>query len=331
MKILVTGASGFLGGHLVETLANKGYKIIAMVRETSNIELIKDLVFEFRYADLSEPETIVEAVKGVDVIIHLAAYYTFHGSSKLYEKINVEGTRYLAEAALKNKIQHFIYCSTTEVIGPVKNPPGDENTEPNPTYEYGRSKLKAEKIIKEYGLKGVNYTIIRPSGIYGPRNVNDVSYWTITSFAKNSIGTRFIIGSGENLVQFVHVKDVVEGFTLALEKRDISSRQTYIISEDKAYTYKQVYEILADLTGRKPPSKHIPKTLAKILIAPIQGVNRILGKENFLYHISTVDSVCSDRAYSIEKAKRELGYTPRYDLRTGLKETIEWYTKNGYI
>lgn len=331
MKIFVTGASGFLGSHLVESLANKGYKIIAMIRENSNIELIKNLVTEFRYGDLEEPETLNKIVKGTDIIIHLAAYYTFHGSRKLYEKINVEGTRRLVEVALKHKIQQFIYCSTTEVIGPVKNPPADENTEPNPAYEYGRSKLKAEEIIKDHGLKGLNYTIIRPSGIYGPRNVNDVSYWTITSFAKNSIGTRFIIGSGENLVQFVHVKDVVEGFTLALEKSDISNRQTYIISEDKAYTYNQVYEILADLTGRKPPRKHIPKILAKILIAPIQGLNKLLGKDNFLYRTSTVNSVCSNRAYSIEKAKRELGYHPRYDLRTGLKETIEWYTEHDYI
>ncbi len=331
MKTLVTGATGFLGSHLVESLANKGYKIIAMIRENSNKDLIKDLVTEFRYGDLGRPETLDAVVKGVDVVIHLAAYYTFHGSKKLYEKINVEGTKHLVEAALKHKIQQFIYCSTTEVIGPVKNPPGDEHTEPKPAYEYGRSKLKAEEIIKNYGGKGLNYTIIRPSGIYGPRNINDVSYWTITSFAKNSIGTRFIVGSGENLVQFVHVKDVVEGFTLALEKSDISNRQTYIISDEKAYTYNQVYEILADLTGRRPPTKHIPKLLAKILIAPIQGLNKLLGKDNFLYHTSTVDSVCSNRAYSIGKAERELGYHPRYDLRTGLKETIEWYTEHGYI
>ncbi|WEU40438.1 MAG: NAD-dependent epimerase/dehydratase family protein [Candidatus Odinarchaeum yellowstonii] len=331
MKVLVTGATGFLGSHLVEVLADKGYKIAAMVRETSNTELIKDLVYELRYGDLGAPENLPKAVKDVDAIIHLAAYYTFHGSKKLYELINVEGTKHLAEAALKNKVQHFIYCSTTEAIGPVKNPPGDENTEPNPVYEYGKSKLKAEEVIKAYGLKGLNYTIIRPSGIYGPRNIFDVSYWTITSFAKNSIATKFIVGSGENLVQFVHVRDVVEGFALTLEKSDVSNRQTYIISEDKYYTYNQVYRILAELTGRKPPSTHIPKIIAKILIAPIEGVNKLFGKENFLYHTSTVDSVCSDRAYSIEKARRELGYRPKYDLKTGLKETIEWYIENGYI
>ncbi|MEM2907550.1 MAG: NAD(P)-dependent oxidoreductase [Candidatus Odinarchaeota archaeon] len=331
MKILITGASGFLGSHLIEHLASKGYQIIGMVRENSNIELIENLVSELRYADLSKPETIKSVVQGVDVVIHLAAYYTFHGSKKLYQKINVEGTEHLAEAALKNKVKRLIYCSTTEVIGPVPNPPADEDTEPNPVYEYGKSKLKAEETVKKYGLKGLEYTIIRPSGIYGPRNVNDVSYWTITCFAKNSLGTRFIVGSGENLVQFVHVKDVVEGFTLALEKSDKSRNQTYIISEDKAYTYNEVYKILAELTNRKPPCKHISKNLAKLMIAPIQGVNKLLGRDNFLYHVSTADSVCCNRAYSIEKAKRELGYRPKYDLRSGLKETINWYMENNYI
>lgn len=330
MKVLVTGATGFIGGHLVEDLHNRGYSVIAMARKTSNISRLKELGLEIRYADLTDPPSLVEATKGVDAVVHLAAYYTFHGKKELYWKVNVEGTRSLIEACLKNGVTRFIYCSTTEAVGPVKNPPATEDVEPNPTYEYGRSKLAAERIVRSYGEKGLKYTILRPSGVYGPRNVNDVSYWFITGFAKKALWSYFIVGSGDTLIQFVHVKDVVQGFRLALEK-EISIGQTYFITEDRAYTYNEVYQILADIVGREPPKIHISPVLAKLMMFPVEVAYKVLGKENFMWHVSTVDAVTQHRAYNIEKAKRELGYRPRYDLRTGLRETVEWYKQHGYI
>lgn len=331
MKILVTGASGFIGGYLVEELVNKGYSVKGMVRRTSNISLLKQLDIELVYADLTQPETLVDTVKDVDVVIHLAAYYTFFGKRELYELVNVKGTEELAKISLKNNVKRFIYCSSTEAIGPVSNPPGDETTKPNPQFEYGKSKLLAELKVKELGNKGLNYTIIRPSGIYGPRNVNDVSYWFVTTFAKGGLASKFIIGSGENLVQFAHVKDVINGFILVLEKLDKSENQTYIISEDKAYTYLEVYRILSEILGVEPPRIHLHPKIAKILLSFIELYTRFTGNENFMYRVKVVDAVTTDRAYSIEKARRELGYTPKYDLRTGLKETIEWYREHGYI
>ena len=330
MKVLVTGATGFIGGHLVEDLHNRGYDVIAMARKTSNISKLKELGLEIRFADLTDPASLVEATKGVEAVIHLAAYYTFHGEKELYWKVNVEGTRSLVEACLKNGVTRFIYCSTTEAVGPVKNPPATEDVEPNPTYEYGRSKLAAERIVKSYGEKGLKYTILRPSGVYGPGNVNDVSYWFITGFAKKALWSYFIVGSGETLIQFVHVKDVVQGFRLALEK-EVSIGQTYFITEDRAYTYNEVYKILAEIVGRDPPKIHVPPILAKLMIFPVEVTYKIFGKENFMWHVSTVDAVTQHRAYSIEKAKRELGYNPQYDLRRGLKETVEWYKQHGYI
>lgn len=330
MKVLVTGASGFLGGHMAEGLIERGYSVVAQVRRGSDTTLLKEMDLEMRVADLTDYESLLAATKGVDVVIHLAAYYTFHGKRDLYRKINVEGTRSILEASAKNGISHFIYCSTTEAIGRVNAGIGDENTPPNPEYEYGKSKLMAEGIVKSFGSK-VNYTIIRPSGIYGPRNVDDVSYWLITSFAKNSISTRFVVGDGENRVQFAHVKDIVSGFLASLEHPEASKGQTYIISYEKAYSYNEVYAILGNIVGRPPPSLHVPPLIASAMVAPVEALNRLLGKENFMWHRSTVRAVSSDRAYSIEKAKREIGFVPKYDLETGLKETVKWYKENGYL
>ncbi len=329
MKILVTGASGFIGGHLIEELNRRGYDLIAMVRKTSNTELLEELGVELRIGDLTDPPSLLAATKGVESIVHLAAYYTFHGKKRLYEMINVEGTRYLLESALNNKISHFLYCSTTEVIGPVDNLLGNEETPPNPTYEYGKSKLKVEQLIQEFGQKGLNYTIIRSTGIYGPRNIYDVSYWFITSFMKNSMATRIVVGNGENYIQFVHISDLVQGIVLALEKSNVSKGQTYIISDERAYTYNELNEIMAEICGRKPPGIYVPPIFAKVMIAPVELFNRITRREHFLWHIKTVDAVTQDRAYSIDKAKLELGYQPKYDLKMGLQETVEWYRSIG--
>ncbi|MDI9608964.1 MAG: NAD-dependent epimerase/dehydratase family protein [Candidatus Verstraetearchaeota archaeon] len=333
MKVAVTGASGFLGGHLCEALVERGHEVVALVRRNSDLSVLSKLGVELRYIDLRTGEGLPESLRGIDVVVHLAAYYTFHGKWALYKKINIDGTRAMVEAAKRNGVRHFIYCSTTEVIGPVEDPPADEHTPPNPQYEYGKSKLIAEEIVKDCcrGKDGTRFTILRPSGIYGPRNLDDVSYWTITSFAKRSLPTRFIVGSGKNLIQFVHVKDVTQGFLLAIEKPEISTGKTYIISDDRAYTYEEVYAILSDLCNREPPKIHLPKWIAAALVLPVEVFNRITGRESFLYHVSTVNSVTKDRAYSIEKAKSELGYLPKHDLRTGLRETVDWYVKNGYI
>ena len=329
LKILVTGASGFIGGHLVELLVEKGYDVIGMVRKTSDTSLLDELDVKKRIADLTEPQTLKGAVSGVDGVIHLAAYYTFHGKKELYERVNVKGTRYLLEACLREGVQRFVYCSTTEVIGPVKEIPAREDHPPNPQYEYGRSKLRAERVVKEYGDR-IKTTIIRPSGVYGPRNVDDISYYFITSFARNALPTRIIVGSGKNVVQFAHVKDVVQGFYLALEREE-SWGQTYFITEDKWYSYLEVYDILAEITGREPPTVRVPKWLAKALVYPVHLVKVAAGKWDFMWDPKTVDAVTSDRAYSIEKAKRELGYSSRYSLRDGLSETVEWYREKGII
>jgi nucleoside-diphosphate-sugar epimerase len=331
VKVLVTGATGFLGGHLVEKLLSEGYEVRALARRTSNVARLRELGVEIVFGDLTEPETLGPATKGVDAVVHLAAYYTFFGKKELYELVNVKGTQWLAEAALNNGVTRFVYCSSTEAIGPVKNPPGDENSPLNPQFEYGRSKARAEGVVKNLAARGLRYTIVRPTGIYGPRNVDDVAYWFITSYAKGGLASRVKIGTGENLIQFAHVADVVQGFLLVLEKEDVAVNQTYIVSEDGWYTYNQVYQILRELTGKGPPSVKLPPLLAKMLLAPLELYDRVTGEGNLMHRIALVDAVTSDRAYSVAKAKRELGYRPRYDLKTGLKEAIEWYRQNGYL
>ncbi|MFA7342160.1 MAG: NAD-dependent epimerase/dehydratase family protein [Candidatus Methanomethylophilaceae archaeon] len=330
MKVLVTGASGFLGSYVAEELIRHGHEVVAMVRENSDTRLLQEMGAEMRIGHLDKPESLHLAVRGCHAVMHLAAYYTFTGKKEMYQRINVDGTAALAEACLQEGVSHFIYCSSTEAMGPVDDPPADETTPLQPEYEYGRSKMRAESLLAGFQERGLPCTILRPSGIYGPRNLDDVAFWFIRSFSRWPT-SKFMIGSGRNLVQFVHVRDVAQAFRLALEKPEVSHGQVYIVSEDRPYSYSEVYGILADVMGKKAPRIHVPAILAKAMLLEVQLFFALIRKDNFMWRLSTVDAVTGDRSYSVQRAMDDLGYRPAYDLRRGMDETVRWYRENGHI
>jgi dihydroflavonol-4-reductase len=330
LKVLVTGATGFLGGHLIEGLLRRGHEVVAMARQGSDTRLLERLGVEIRRADLGDIASLQSAVKGTDAVVHLAAYYTFSGKKEMYQKVNVQGTKNLLEAMVKADVRRIVYCSSTEAMGPTPGGIADESAECHPYYEYGRSKLKAEQLVREASVEGIEHVILRPSGIYGPRNVEDVSYWFITTFAK-SIASSFIIGDGKKVLQFVHISDVVQGFTLALERFETVKGRTYIITDSRAYSYEEIYGIMAIIFGKEPPRLHLPVALAKVMVAPVQLVNWMRHKPNFIWRVSSMDTFKVDRNYSIERARRELGYEPLHTLPEGLAETVTWYRENGQL
>jgi dihydroflavonol-4-reductase len=330
LKVLVTGASGFLGGYMAEELVRGGHLVVGMVRKGSDTDLLRKLGIELRIGDLEDQASLETITKGVDAVIHLAAYYTLKGSKERYERINVQGTQSLMEAMLKNGVHRLIYCSSTEAMGPTPHPPADEDSPCEPNYEYGRSKLRSENLIREYQKKGIEFTIIRPSGIYGPRNLDDVSYWFITSYA-NTWASKIMVGSGKRVLQFAHVEDVVRGFVLALERSEVSAGRTYFITDSRAYSYEEIYGILANIFGKDPPKWHVGVLLAKITAAPIQAFNWLRRKKDFVWRVDSMNTFKVDRYYSIERARKELGYQPKYSLPDGLKETADWYRAKGYV
>ncbi|MHC1709027.1 MAG: NAD-dependent epimerase/dehydratase family protein [Methanomassiliicoccales archaeon] len=325
MRVLVTGATGFLGGHLIEEMAKGPHVPVCAHRKGSDTRKIDDLGLEKVVFDLTDRDSMLQSLKGMDAVVHLAAYYTFTGKKEKYDKVNVKGTGDLLEACKEAGVRRFLYCSSTEAMGPIASPPGDEDSPLNPQYEYGRSKARAEELVRSSGL---DWTILRPSGIYGPSNVDDVAYYFITSF--KGLASKFIIGSGGNFIQFVHVKDVVQGFVKALD-RPASIKGTYIITQARPYTYEEVYRVLANIFQQKEPRWRVPKPLAKLMMLPIEGLSVLIGRENFLYRRETVESVTSDRAFRIDRARRDLGYEPVYDLPEGMAETVAWYRENGYL
>lgn len=325
MRVLVTGATGFLGAYMTKELKDHGHEVFGTYRKGSDTSRLESIGVPLRKFDLTDAKGMKEAVGGMDAVVHLAAYYTFTGKKETYQRLNVDATSDLLDACSSEGVGRFIYCSSTEAMGPTEGV-ADEDSSVRPQYDYGRSKVQAERLVRDHAIPG---TIIRPSGVYGPGNIDDISYWFITKYGR-SMATKFVIGSGKNLIQFVHAADVAQGFRLALENEGARSR-TYIISGERAHSYDEVYAMLGDITGIPAPKRHIPSSVAKAMIAPVQLINKMRGKDDFLFRTSTVDSVTQDRSYSIERARNELGYSPRYDLRDGLAETVAWYRANGFI
>lgn len=325
MRILVTGGTGFIGSHLVEAL--KG-DIVCLVRKTADTRHLQNLGVELVYGDLQDPYSLKQAVKDVDIVYHLGAYYTFHGIWDKYYAVNVLGTQHLLQAC--DNVDQFIYCSSSEVTGPVINPPADETYPCHPTYEYGVSKLMAEEAVrKKMNEQDFPATIIRPVGVYGPRCIDDVAYYFMINLAKKSLFTRFIAGSGENRIHFVYVKDVVQGFMKAQTPH--ARGETYFIASERALTYNEAYKTICALLGISPPRLHIPASAAKAAIAPLEMLYKIMRKDDFMAHVSTVEVTQTDRDYSWKKAHDHLGYTPEYSFEKGAQITLDWYKTQGYL
>jgi nucleoside-diphosphate-sugar epimerase len=224
MKILLTGGTGFIGSHLLEYLVKKNHDIVCMVRKTSDTSQLDKLGVEIRVGDLGEPSSLITVPKDVDLVYHLAAYYTFLGEKHYYEKINERGTQYLLNSCELAGVSRFIYCSSTEAIGAVpmadpdsKDDYAKEDAPYNPQYEYSKSKMRTEKLVMEHEGE-LDWTILRPSGAYGSRCLDDISYWWVESIAKHKMSMWFRVRNS-GTVHFTHVSDIVQGFDLAMSKK----------------------------------------------------------------------------------------------------------------
>jgi len=326
MRALVTGANGFTGSYLVKNLLGKNYTVRALVRKTSNLDLLKDLDVEYVYADLAKDEISKDIMKDVDVVYHVGAAFRTEGVPKSYFwDVNVEGTRKLLEAAKEANVKKFVHCSTVGVQGDIKNPPAKETHPYNPGDYYQESKLDGEKLalkfFKEKGLKG---TVVRPVGIYGP---GDTRFLKLFKFINN--GKFRMIGSGNVLYHLTFVEDLVEGFVLAGEKEE-ANNEIFTIGGNSYLTLSELVEKIAKILDKPVPKSSIPVWPVWIAGALCELVCKPLGISPPIFR-RRIDFFIKDRAFDISKAKNILGYNPKVDLDEGLKRTADWYKANNLL
>lgn len=325
-KALVTGSNGFVGSHLVEALLSRGYEVSCLIRKTSNLRWIQGLKVSFIYGELKDKESLKKAVKGQNFVFHLGGV-TKAKERQDYYKANYQGTKNLVEAVCESNpgIKRFIYVSSQAVMGPGQNmTPLNENSPCNPITDYGKSKLMGENAVLAYKDK-LPITIIRPPGVYGPR---DTEIFIFFKLIRNHIKPLF--GFRENYLSLVYVKDLVFGICLAAESEKAIG-QIYFIANEKPSSFSDAQDLIQKalrvkaMTVRIPVFMFIFSAFLSQLFSSLKGEVASFNPQK-AREISERFWICD-----ITKARRELGFTPKYSLEQGAIETVDWYKQNGWL
>jgi nucleoside-diphosphate-sugar epimerase len=325
-KALITGATGFVGSHLAERLIERGRAVRCLVRPTSNLKYLKRPEIEFAHGGLDETTDWDAALDGVDTIYHVAGL-TFARRAKDYFTVNHRGTEALLAAAIKrrNQIKKFTLVSSLAAIGPGRDgKPVDEDTEASPITPYGRSKLMGEEAVKA-ASDLLPFTIVRPPAVYGPRD-----YALYEFFKSLARGLSPMIGRDDKQISLVHARDLADGIILAGES-EASTGRAYFISSAEVYSMRAVADKIAGMLGRRARTIAIPRTVAFGVAVAAEAFAALTRKPPVINRDKVTD--LSQRCWgcSIERARRELGYSPKISLDEGLSETIEWYKGEGWL
>lgn len=326
MKMLITGATGFVGGRLAERLIKEGHEVKALVRESSNFKNLKNLGVELIIGDITDTKAVESAVTGVDYIFHIAALFRqAKYPDSIYWDVNVGGTRNIMEAALKHGTKRVVHCSTIGVLSHIENPPADETFPYNPGDIYQTTKAEGEKqALIHHSSKGLPVVVIRPAMIYGPGDLR------LLKLFKTIAKKKFImIGNGKTLAHFIYIDDLVDSFLLAAEKDNILG-EIFIIAGEKPITLNYLTQQIAKECGTKIPSFHIPAKPIQVLGSICELICKPFGIEPPLYR-RRVDFFTKNRSFDTTKAKTRLGFIPKISVEEGIKRTLSWYQTNNLI
>jgi nucleoside-diphosphate-sugar epimerase len=325
-KALVTGASGFTGGHLCRKLVERGVRVRILARQSSKLNGLNEIEVEPFYCDLATDEIPRQALKGLDIVYHVAAVYRKEGlPEKYFYDVHVGSTRRLLEAARQEGIKRFVHVSTVGVQGNVKYFPAKETAPYNPGDVYQRSKMAGELTALEYFQKhAYPVTVIRPGAIYGP---GDLRFLKL--FRAIDKGLFWMIGNGENFYHLVYIDDLVNGI-LAAGEREEAVGEIFTIAGQEPILVKELVRLLAEILDRPLRERNVPVGPVILAANICQKVCRPLGIEPPLYP-RRLDFFIKNRSFDISKARQVLGYEPQIDLRAGLACTAEWYRQQGYL
>jgi nucleoside-diphosphate-sugar epimerase len=325
-RILVTGATGFTGSHLCDRLVKEGYSVRALVRDPGRGAALRDSGVEVMVGDLRDLKSLERAMKGLDLVYHIAALFRPENvSRKEMWETNVLGTRNMLDAAIKADVERFIHCSTVGVHGDVKKPPADEKTSYGPGDHYQESKTEGERVVlREMAQGRLSIVVLRPGGIYGPR---DMRFLKLFRAIKNR---RFImLGSGQVVYQMIYIDDLIDGILLCgTHKKAIGN--VYILTGEEAVTLNQLVKAIAAVLGVSAPRLRFPVTPVYVVGFICELICKPLGIHPPLYR-RRVDFFRKTRSFDISKAKRELSFCPKTELTSGIKLTADWYRQSGYL
>lgn len=315
MNTLVTGATGFIGSHLVEELLRRGHQVTCIARKTSNLKSLETLGVSLAYADCLDKNSLLKPLAGCDYVYHLA------GLTKAFDEkdffiVNAKGTENLIAAIAETNpnIKRFVYMSSLAAAGPSLNGiPVSESSEPRPVSSYGKSKLEGEEIVLKYKDK-VPITIVRPPAVYGPR---DKDIFTLFKMLKKGI----YVSWGTGYYSFIYVDDLIKGTLLAAENKN-STGKIYNISGSRIYSNSEIAEAISSALGKKPIKLRLPK----FMLFLAAGIGQKISKQSNIINKDKMKELqYSNWTCDSSKAKEELGFTSKVGIKEGAKWTADWY------
>ncbi len=330
MKIVaMTGATGFVGRSLAHYLAEQGAAIRALVRPRSDRTCLGGVPVAWVEGDILQPDTLAGFCDGADALVHAAGMLGRAGVPEhVYQRLHVRGTQHvLAEALTAGDAGRFsgpvLHVSSPGVLGPIDGPAADETAVPAPSNAYERSKAAGEAVAVGFVAKRLPVVVARPEFIYGPGDHH--VYGLFRAIAR---GHFFYVGDGLATCHPTYIDDAVRGLQLALERGRAGA--IYHITGPKAVTFRNLGQTIAAALGVRPPWLRLPRTVAWLVAAGLEGVARLMGQEPLLSRTG-VDFFSQSRSFSWQKARRELNYVPQLGLADGVARTVAWYRERGWL
>jgi len=325
MRALVTGATGFVGGHVVEALAARGDRVTVLARSAERAAPLAKLGVTVAPGTLEDPAALAAAVRGQDVVYHLAGL-TAAASPADYLRANADGTRRLLEAAAATTPapSRFVHVSTQAVLGP--SAPGmrlAEDAPCRPLTAYGRSKLAGEEAVRT--ATGVSWTIVRPSAVYGPR---DREFLPMFRLAR--LGVAPVFGRGTQQLSLVCAPDLADLIVRAGTAPAAAGR-TYHAAHPEVVTTRAFALAVGRAVGRRPLVVPVPGAVATPIVAAIGALAAARGRPSVLNRDKMAEFLAPAWLLDVGAAERELGWRAALDAAEGTRRTAEWYRRAGWL
>jgi nucleoside-diphosphate-sugar epimerase len=326
MRILITGATGFLGEHLTYRLLADGASVRILARSHAKAQPLVEQGAELIEGTVTDGDAVRRAVQGVSVVYHLAGKLFIPGvPEEEYRRTHVEGTRTLLAAVRgQSDLTRFVHCSTTGIFGTTGDLPADENARYAPTNAYERTKLEAELLAREAGREGLPVAVVRPGLVYGPGDLHLLGFFrTIERGLFRPIGRRPV------WLHPIYIDDMTEAF-VRCGTRPEAIGECFNIAGQEPVTLEALAAAIARALDVAPPRGRIPLPLARTVALAGDLLPPGLRQRAPLTR-SRLDFLTNSRAYQVAKAQELLGFVASTDLATGMARTAAWYREHGYL
>jgi nucleoside-diphosphate-sugar epimerase len=326
VRVLVTGATGFTGGHLARGLLARGDEVRVLVRDVAKAADLARGGATLVQGDLSARASLDRAVDGMDIVYNIAALYREASLPvEAYRTVNAEAVGWLIEASAKAGVQRLVHCSTVGVHGDIEHPPANEEAPLRPGDVYQETKVEGERIAREAAARtGLDVAIFRPTGIYGPGDRR------LLKLFRGVARRRFVVlGKGEIFYHLTYIDDLVDGIRLCGTHPQAAGR-TYILAGPEVTTLNELVRITAEVAGVKPLGLRLPVWPFLLAGTACEAICAPLKIEPPIYR-RRVDFFTKSRAFDASRARQEIGYAPRVGLHDGIGRTLAWYKEQGWL